>query len=129
MNNGTQGDDGRGIGERVDSIGHNAQAAWSEARGAVEDLGQRLDLRGRVERNPYGMIAAAVGVGYVLGGGLFTPMTARMVRLAMKLAALPLVKDELMGMAESAVDGLVRGAERVEAAASGGSNPDIPSGV
>lgn len=108
--NGTPQDpQGGGFGQRVDHIGSDAQQLWSDARGAVTDLGQTLDLRGRVERNPYGMMAAAVGVGYLLGGGLFTPLTARILRLGVRLAALPLVKDELMGMAEAAFQGYQTG--------------------
>ena len=106
------GGDGRGMGQRMDQIGHDAQQMWSDAQGAVEDFKERLDVQGRVERHPYGMLLAAAGIGYVLGGGLFTPLTARMVRLAFKLSALPFVKDELLGMAESAVDGFVQGAGR-----------------
>lgn len=102
-------DNKAGFGQRVDQIGSEAQQLWTDASGAVTDLGQTLDLRGRVERNPYGMMAAALGVGYVLGGGLFTPMTARIIRLGMRLAALPLVKDELMGMAEQAFQGYQAG--------------------
>ncbi|NVJ22802.1 MULTISPECIES: hypothetical protein [Myxococcus] len=103
-----QGSDA-GFGQRVDQIGSEAQQLWSDARGAVGDLGQTLDLRGRVERNPYGMLAAAIGVGYVLGGGLFTPLTARILKLGVRLAALPLVKDELLGMAETAFQGYQTG--------------------
>jgi hypothetical protein len=95
-----------GVGERLDQMGAAAQQLVDDARGAVRQIGSALDLGGRVQRHPYGMMLAAVGVGYVLGGGLFTPFTARMVRLGLKLAALPLVKDELIGMAEAAVDGL-----------------------
>jgi len=98
-----------GFGQRVDQLGSEAQQLFSDARGAVEDLGQTLDLRGRVERNPYGMMVAALGVGYVLGGGLFTPLTARILRLGVRLAALPFVKDELLGMAETAFQGYQAG--------------------
>ncbi len=108
---GTSGD-GRGMGQRMDQIGQDAQQMWSDAQEAVQDIKERLDIQGRVERHPYGMLLAAAGIGYVLGGGLFTPLTARMVRLAVKLSALPFVKDELFGMAESAVDGFVQGAGR-----------------
>jgi hypothetical protein len=92
----------------VDQIGSSAQQLWTDARTAVGDLNETLDLKGRVERNPYGMVLAALGVGYVLGGGLFTPLTGRLLRLGVRLAALPLVRDELLGMAESAVDALHR---------------------
>ncbi|MBZ4415610.1 hypothetical protein [Myxococcus sp. RHSTA-1-4] len=104
-----QGGGNGGFGQRVDQIGSEAQQLWTDARGAVTDLGQTLDLRGRVERNPYGMMAAALGVGYLLGGGLFTPLTARIVRLGVRLAALPFVKDELLGMAEQAFQGYQTG--------------------
>lgn len=94
------------IGERLDQLGADAQTLIDDARGAVHDLGETLDLRGRVERNPYRTLLMAAGIGYLLGGGLFTPLTARMLRFGMKLAALPLVKDELLGMAERAIDGM-----------------------
>ena len=98
--------DGPGIGQRIDQMGEDARRFVDDARGAVEQIGATLDLRGRVQRHPYGMMLAAFGVGYVLGGGLFTPATARVLRLGLRLAALPLVKDELIGMAEAALEGL-----------------------
>lgn len=109
--NGSQstGEGSSGFGQRVDQLGSEAQQLLSDARGAVSELGETLDLRGRVDRNPYGMMAAALGVGYVLGGGLFTPLTARILRLGVRLAALPFVKDELMGMAEAAFQGYQTG--------------------
>jgi hypothetical protein len=90
----------------VGQLNENAQKLISDAQDAVSELADAVDLKGRVQRHPYGMLAAAAGVGYVLGGGLFTPFTARVLRLAVRLAALPLVKDELIGMAEAAVDNL-----------------------
>lgn len=77
-----------------------AQAAW-----------EAIDLQGRVDRNPWGVIATAVGVGYVLGGGLFTPTTGRLIRLGVKLAAIPPVRDALIDAAEAAVDGILGGSE------------------
>ncbi|HVG64148.1 MAG TPA: hypothetical protein VNA24_36630 [Hyalangium sp.] len=101
--------DNQGFGQRVDQIGSEAQQLWSNARSAVSDLGQTLDIKGRVDRNPYGMMAAALGVGYVLGGGLFTPLTGRILKLGVRLAMLPFVKDELLGMAETALRGYEAG--------------------
>jgi hypothetical protein len=103
----------QGFGQRVDHLNESAHQLIDEARSAVQDLTQSIDLRGRVERNPYGMVLAAVGVGYVLGGGLFTPFTGRLLRLGARLAMLPFVKDELLGMAEAAISGAVRGASDV----------------
>lgn len=92
-----------GIGERVHHIGDTAQTLVSEVRATVEDLQRTVDLRARVERHPYGMVAAALGVGYVLGGGLFTRFTGRIIRLGLRAATLPLVKEELLSMAEAAL--------------------------
>jgi len=58
-----------------------------------------LDIEGRVERNPYAMVAAAVGVGFVLGGGIFTRLTASLVGAGLRLAlmaALPVLQEELV---------------------------------
>ena len=99
------------VAERAEQLGESAQHLLSNARGAVADLSQALDLKGRVDRNPYAMLGAALGVGYVLGGGLFTPLTGRIFKVAVRLAAVPFIKDELVSMAEAAVDGFVAGAK------------------
>ena len=90
------------------AIGH-AKKAVEEARAfkaAVSDhatnFSQSVDLRGRVQRNPIAMVAAAAGIGYVLGGGLFSPTTARLLRYGIRLALIPLVKSQLSAMVGSA---------------------------
>jgi hypothetical protein len=58
-----------------------------------------LDLEGRVERNPYGMVAGALGIGFVLGGGLFTRLTAGVLSAGLRIvlmAALPMLQEELI---------------------------------
>ncbi len=64
-------------------------------------------MRKKFEENPYAFVGAALGVGYVLGGGLFTPTTARLIKLATRVAAVPLVRDHLVGMAEASIDGVI----------------------
>jgi hypothetical protein len=124
QNNGAQASgEEQGFGHRVDQIGSEAQQLWSNARSAVSDLGQTLDIKGRVDRNPYGMMAAAIGVGYVLGGGLFTPLTARILKLGVRLAMLPFVKDELLGMAETALQGYQAGRSSVGGQPPAGGQP------
>ncbi len=57
-----------------------------------------VDLKKMVERNPYGMVAGALGLGFVLGGGLFTRLTAHVVGAGLRIglmAALPLLQKEL----------------------------------
>lgn len=61
-----------------------------------------VELESRVRRQPYGMMAGAVGVGFIIGGGLFTRLTARIAAVGLRLgmmAALPLVQDELLRIA------------------------------
>jgi len=97
------------VGQRVDRASDTAHEAWSRTRETVSDLKERLDIDGRVARNPYGMVAAALGVGYVLGGGLFSPLTARLVgfgmRMGLRLAAIPFLENELRGLTESVMNG------------------------
>jgi len=74
--------------------------AFREAIGnQAESFTRAIDLRGRVERNPIGMVLAAVGVGYVLGGGLFSPLTGKVVRIGLRLALIPVVKSQLANIA------------------------------
>ncbi len=97
------------VGQRVDRVNDTAQEAWSRTRETVNELKDRLDIDGRVARNPYGMMAAALGVGYVLGGGFFSPLTARIVglgfKMGLRLAAIPFLENELRGLTESVVNG------------------------
>src|SRR5258708_30613116 len=58
-----------------------------------------VDLRGRILRNPLGMMAAGLGLGYLLGGGLFTPLTKKLVRVSLRGAILPRVRGPLFTIA------------------------------
>ena len=95
----------QGFAGRVGHLNDSAHQLLEEARSTFEDLGQAIDLRGRVQRHPYAMVAAAVGVGYVLGGGLFSALTFRLFGLGVRVAAIPIVKQQLFGLAEAAVSG------------------------
>jgi hypothetical protein len=96
-------DGGHTLGERVDRMSDSAHQVWSRTRDAFGDIKGTVDLDGRVKRHPYGTLAAAIGIGYVLGGGLFSRLTARLLgtglRIGIRLAALPMIKDELLGLA------------------------------
>lgn len=67
-------------------------AVWGE-------LTKALDIRGRLQRNPYGMVAGALGIGFVLGGGLFTRLTARILGTSLRvslMASLPLLQKQIV---------------------------------
>jgi len=93
------------VGQRFDRINDTAQEAWGRTRDTVKDFKDALDIDGRVARHPYGTVAAAIGIGYVLGGGIFSPLTARLVgfglRMGLRLAAIPFLQNELLGMVDS----------------------------
>lgn len=81
-------------------------SAVDQARRSVETLAD--DLRERVEEHPWKTLGMAVGAGYLLGGGLFTALTGRLLfgglRIGLRLAAIPLVREELMGFMETIKD-------------------------
>jgi len=109
------GDGSKKLGRQMEKVGHTAEQMWDRTRDSFSDFSDAVDLKGRVNRNPYGTVAAALGIGYVLGGGLFTPLTARIVgmglRIGMRLAVLLLLKQEVAEVLESIEDddGRVRG--------------------
>lgn len=101
--NGSATSRGAGLADQIGQLGSTASQLISDARTTVNGLKGSLDLAGRMERHPYAMLAGALGVGYVLGGGLFSGVTFRLVRLGIKAAALPLIRGRLLELVESAL--------------------------
>lgn len=61
-------------------------------------LRESLDIKGRLQRNPYGMIAGACGIGFVLGGGLFTRLSEKLLGTGLRVAlmvALPSLEKQI----------------------------------
>ena len=83
-------------------MAEEARAFKDAVASQADSLTRAIDLRGRVQRNPIGMALAAVGLGYVLGGGLFSPLTGRVVRIGIRLALIPLVKSQLSNIVGNA---------------------------
>ena len=71
-----------GLAEAVSGI---AQAAKS-----------RIDLERRIREEPVKTLIIAAGVGYVAGGGFFTPFTGRLLRVGARLWLIPMLKRQLM---------------------------------
>ncbi|MES1204474.1 MAG: hypothetical protein ABUS79_00930 [Pseudomonadota bacterium] len=68
---------------------------------------EATSLQERLDRNPYGVVAGAFGLGFVLGGGLFTRFTGRIVGAAVRVgltAALPYLQEELMATVTRGTD-------------------------
>jgi hypothetical protein len=88
-----------------DWVNDSAHKVYDRTRGAVSELKRAAAIDERVGRHPYGSVAAALGIGYVLGGGLFTPLTSRIValglRIGVRLAILPMLKDEISVLADA----------------------------
>jgi len=76
-----------------------AQAFGRSLGAAGDKLSHSLDLAGRVQRNPIGAVMVAVGVGYILGGGLFSPVTKKALKLGLRLAIIPFVKGQISALA------------------------------
>lgn len=77
------------------------------ANSALNGVADAVGITPKVEQAPYAMVAGALAAGYVLGGGLFTSTTTRLLRMGFKLASIPQVRDRLLDVAESAIDGVL----------------------
>jgi hypothetical protein len=94
-----------GFSDRAGVIAEAAERIVNESRAMLYDVAGNFNLKERVERHPIRAVVIAAGVGYVLGGGLFTRYTGRMTGLAMRLAVLPFVRRELAGIAKASMMG------------------------
>ncbi len=79
------------------------QQLADDARHLYTTLREDNPLADYYERNPYAVLGAAAGVGYVLGGGLFSPFTRRILRVGLKAMALPVAASQLRELAQGAV--------------------------
>lgn len=119
------------VGQRIDRICDAAGIVIKGSRDVVSEFKGLLDIEGRVDRNPYAMMAAAAGSGYVLGGGLFSPLTARILRFSLRfglrLATSSLLQCERLGFDKVAgEDGEGSCAPKPKTSASEGNQPKEP---
>jgi len=59
----------------------------------------RRAVESRLKRNPYGTVAGALGMGFVLGGGLFTRLSAKLFGAGLRAAlmvALPILERQIV---------------------------------
>ena len=85
-----------------------SEANTSPIDSAVRVLRETFDLQERLRRTPYAMVAGAAGIGFVLGGGLFTRLAARILGTGLRIglmAALPVLERGIVeALASSKLD-------------------------
>ena len=93
----------RSLGDHCRQIHHDAHALAAAVQEASDEVERYLTEQ--VKERPYTTLGVAAGVGYVLGGGLRSRVTAVLLgaatRLAMALAARELAARVLPGAAAS----------------------------
>lgn len=73
----------------------NSKRVLNDAQQLYERVSDKLSPAQIYQDNPFAVVAAAAGVGYLLGGGLFTPFTRRIVRIGLKGLVIPLASTQL----------------------------------
>jgi F420-0:gamma-glutamyl ligase-like protein len=84
------------MGHHARQIGHDAATLARDVETTGDDLERYLTER--VRSRPYSTIGAAAGLGYVLGGGLRTPLTVMLLGAVARVVTAQVVR-ELSGMA------------------------------
>jgi hypothetical protein len=85
------------------------EAVSEDERGAVDEVeveaSEAGGLGGFVSEHPLAALGGALAVGYVLGGGLLTPLTRRLfrqgIRLGFQLAVVPALERDVAGLAST----------------------------
>lgn len=67
----------------------------SELGETAVELYERIDLRREMEEHPYRTLGIAAGIGYVVGGGLFTGFTRRVLGMGARILLVPLAQATL----------------------------------
>lgn len=94
---------GDGRAERVirqsRELGDDVRELAGELAAAAREIKSKIDIAPMVREHPFRTVLIAAGVGYVLGGGLFTPMTGRLIRLGARAMLVPIVTNQIEAMA------------------------------
>jgi hypothetical protein len=79
-------------------IGNDARALSRELREGAGEMRVRMNLGQAIAEHPMRALLVAAGAGYILGGGLFTPMTRRLVRIGVRSLLVPIVTRQVEAM-------------------------------
>ncbi len=86
---------------------HRVSAAATTVNSAVNSAAKKSGLAERVAENPYGLAAAALAIGYLAGGGLFTRSTARLVTFGAEISRVPMVRERLLELLEEGLESVI----------------------
>ncbi len=80
------------------ALGDDVRGLADELAGAAREIRQKVDMSQTVQEHPFRAVLIAAGVGYVLGGGLFSPLTRRILGVGTRALLVPLIKGQLDNM-------------------------------
>jgi hypothetical protein len=91
-------------GERHQEVGTLETVARRSSEARKRIGAWREELARQTREHPVRSLAVALGVGFVLGGGLFSRVTARIVgtglRVGLRMAVMPLVTQSLVALGD-----------------------------
>ncbi len=90
---------------RAERILDASRTVGEGTRQLADELGglaRGLDLSDQLQAHPLRSVAVAAGVGYLLGGGLFSPLTGKLVRVAARALLVPVVTRQVEALAQGA---------------------------
>lgn len=76
-------------------VSEDLEALNEDVMALVRHVREKRIAQRYYEQNPYVVLAAAAGLGYVAGGGLFTPFTRRLIRFGMKAMFVPIAAKQI----------------------------------
>ncbi len=84
------------VGEALRGLKQNASDLGMAVSLRRYELGDKLTAF--VQERPLAAVGAALGIGYVLGGGLFSKTTGRLLSIGLRIGAAMLTRDLLGGV-------------------------------
>ncbi|MEO1269161.1 MAG: hypothetical protein AAFX99_13750 [Myxococcota bacterium] len=91
----------RRIVDQTQTLGRDAKKVAQDVQALYNTASSQLNLGKVYQDNPYAVLGVALGVGYVLGGGLFTPFSRRLWRIGSRAFVLPLLAAQLRNQGSS----------------------------